>query len=772
MKSKYTPILSFLILVFIVYYAFTSLLPSKISDNQTPKEQFSTDRALHYLSKMTVKPHYVGTKEHQNVKEYLKNELQKMGLEVQEQDQLGINKKWRAATQTQNIYAKIKGTDANAKALLLLSHYDSQPHSSFGASDAGSGVVTILEGVRAFLASNPNPKNDVIILFSDAEELGLLGADAFVNKNDWIKNVGLVLNFEARGSGGPSYMLIETNGGNKNLIKAFNKAKPNFPVANSLMYSIYKMLPNDTDLTVFREDGNINGFNFAFIDDHFDYHTAQDIYDRLDRNTLEQQGDYLFNLLHYFANANLDNLNSNQDNIYFNYPKMGLINYPFSWNIPLFILAFVLFLIITYRGVQQHKLTTRAMFAGFVPFLSSLVLSVLIATFGWKLLLLIYPQYNDILHGFTYNGHLYIFAFAMLTLAISLFIYKRYLKLHSAANLLVAPLFIWGILNFFFLLKLQGAGFFIFPIYLGLLVLAILLFTNYNKSTKLLMTTFILIPVLIVFSPMVKMFPVGLGLKMLGISAFLIVFIFGLFVPVFKSYRNTKKWAILFLALSVLAFVGASFKSNYTKDRKQPVSLVYFKDVDNHKAYFASYDNRVNSFNKPYLSEEPTKGTFIKTSPASKYQTNFKLYKETDFVAIANPIVQIMQDTIIGNNRNIHLQITSQRKANRLELIAQNAIDFNDFKVNGESISHHKKGAFDTKNRKTILTYYYTKPNETVDLQFSIPKNENPEIDLYEAAYDLFENPLLKVENNRDETMMPTPFVINDATIIKEKLRL
>ena len=40
----------------------------------------------------------------------------------------------------------------NGKSLVLLTHYDSSHHSSYGASDAGSGVVTILEGVRAFLS--------------------------------------------------------------------------------------------------------------------------------------------------------------------------------------------------------------------------------------------------------------------------------------------------------------------------------------------------------------------------------------------------------------------------------------------------------------------------------------------------------------------------------------------------------------------------------------------------------------------------------------------
>jgi hypothetical protein len=33
------------------------------------------------------------------------------------------------------------------------------------------------------------------------------------------------------------------------------------------------MLPNDTDLTVL-EKKSIQGYNFAFIDDHYNYHTA------------------------------------------------------------------------------------------------------------------------------------------------------------------------------------------------------------------------------------------------------------------------------------------------------------------------------------------------------------------------------------------------------------------------------------------------------------------------------------------------------------------
>ena len=334
--KKYALTISFLLIIVTVYVSFQSLMPQNYTDSSVAVTEFSTERALSHLEKITNKPHYVGSQEHKIVREYLVNELEKMGLNVEIQDQVIVEESWKSGTTTQNILARIKGS-SNEKALLLLSHYDSAPHSSLGASDAGSGVVTILEGIRAFLAEEKQPKNDIIILISDAEELGLFGAQSFVKHHSWSKDVGLVLNFEARGSGGPSYMLVETNGGNKNLIKEFRKANPKYPVATSLMYSIYKMLPNDTDLTIFREDGDIEGFNFAFIDDHFDYHTAQDSYERLDRNTLEHQGSYIMPLLHYFANSDLSNLKSDEEYVYFNFPFIGMIYYPFSWVSPLLI---------------------------------------------------------------------------------------------------------------------------------------------------------------------------------------------------------------------------------------------------------------------------------------------------------------------------------------------------------------------------------------------------------------------------------------------------
>ena len=353
MKNAF--VVSFFLLLGLIYFSFYSLMPQTISSLTTPEVEFSTERALIPLKEISKAPHYVGTAENKRVREFLIQSLKDLGLSPETQQGYVLNERRGRMIQPVNIIAKIKGSEAG-KALLVFSHYDSALTPSFGTSDAGSGVVTILESIRAYQASGKQPKNDIIILFTDAEEVGLVGAKLFVRSHPWAKNIGLALNFEARGSGGPSSMIVETNQGNRNLIKGFMEANPEFPVASSLIYSVYKMLPNDTDSTILREEGDIDGLFFAFIDDHFDYHTAGDNFERMDRNSLEHQGSYLMPLLHYFADADLEQVKSDQDYVYTNFPILKMIAYPFSWVMPSIFVAVLLFGGLLFFGFRKEKL--------------------------------------------------------------------------------------------------------------------------------------------------------------------------------------------------------------------------------------------------------------------------------------------------------------------------------------------------------------------------------------------------------------------------------
>lgn len=768
--KKYNSLVAFAILIFGVLFSFYTLMPSDKETFKIKDTSFSQEKALVQLKEISKKRHYVGAPAHKEVRDYITSELQKLGLEVTIQEQLGINKKWHSATEAHNILAKIKGS-GQGKALLLLTHYDSNPHSSLGASDAGSGVVTILEGVRAYLASNPKPKNDVIILITDAEEIGLNGADAFVNHHPWAKNVGLVLNFEARGSGGPSYMLLETNGGNSKLIKEFVKAHPKYPVANSLMYSIYKMLPNDTDLTVFRQDANINGFNFAFIGDYFDYHTAQDSYERLDRNTLMHQASYLLPLLTYFSNADLSNLNSKDDLVYFTFPIIKMVSFPFSWVMPLTIVAFLIFILLCLYGLAQGRLSLKGMGIGFIPLLLSLIIAVVVAIFGWKLVLLVHPQYNDILHGFTYNGYEYIAAFVALSFATTYYIYNKFKK-KSVVDLSIAPLFLWLVINVLITIYLKGSGFFIIPVYFALSGLAIALLSKDKTKSHILSNSLLALPLLIIFAPLVKMFPVGLGLKNLFISAIFVVLIMGLLVPVLIKFRTKRLLVYMGFAISIVFFVKAALNAGYAIDIKKPNSILYIYDADAQKAYWATYNQKLDDFTTQFLGDNPIKGGVDGKVAASKYGTSLAWHKPTDIIPLELPeINQIVNDTIYQDKEHYHFIIRPHRHTNRIELKANSDLHFKNFSLNGQVFTKQKdeKYVMDTEKRKHLLSYYFTKPNETLTLEFTLEKGEIPDITMYIASYDLFTNPNFNIKP-RSEIMMPTPFVLNDAIVIKKQL--
>lgn len=759
-------LIAVLLLVLATYWSFSSLMPSKISDLNTPETEFSTERALVHLKKISEKPHYPGTEAHIEVRDYIKKELESLGFETHRQEGYSYSPKGRNVTKVQNIVGRIRGKN-NSKALLLMSHYDSNPHSSLGASDAGSGVVTILEGLRAYLKSGKTPNNDIVVLISDAEETGLHGANIFVNKHAWSADLGLVLNFEARGSGGPSYMLIETNNGNKNLIEGFTKANPDFPVANSLAYSIYKMLPNDTDLTRFREDANIDGFNFAFIDDHYDYHTVLDNYERLDKNSLEHQGSYLMPLLNYFADANLNQPITFEDHVYFNVPIFKMIHYSNGWILPMLIVSVLVFFLLLYIGIKKHRLSTNEIIRGFAPITLTIMITGALAYFGWQMLLGFYPEYNEMLQGFTYNGHTYIWAFSMLSLAIALLVYSKFYKPRNTGSLLVAPILFWMLLSVYVAFELQGASFFIIPVIFGLITLAVFIS---QRQPNMLLLSLLCFPAILITAPLIQMFPVGLGLNLLVASAILISLLFGLTISVFGFIKNTRNWGFLFLVTSAVFFLIAHSNSKFDDNNPKPNSLVYLFDSNKNEAQWLTYDTMMDPWTSHYLTNTPDESS-DNTIINSKYGSAFAFGKSTNIKDLAVPLLNKISDTIIGDQRHLKYFLSPQRSVNRYELFADTSSKFINFRLNGVPLKAKKdEAAFQNRKGERLVTYLVS-DDKYLDLEFSIPANQETIIDIYESSFDLLTNKLFKLKK-RENWMIPKPFILNDAIIIKKTLRI
>lgn len=765
MKKNYSSILTVAIIIGILTFLFVTLTPSWSEDEENKVTEFSTKRALEHVTAISQQPHYVGTQNHDVVANYILKELSKLGLVTTVQEGYTLTD-WGNLVKSKNIMCRIEGSHPENKALLLLSHYDSAPHSaSPGASDDASGVATILEGVRAFLNTRAKHQNDIIILFTDAEELGLNGASLFVTQHPWAKQVGLVLNFEARGTAGPSYMLMETNKGNAGLVGEFSKAGVWHPVSNSLMYSIYKMLPNDTDLTVFREQGDIQGFNFAFIDGHYNYHTQQDDVAHLDKHSLKHQGAYLMPLLNHFSNANLEKTHSAKDFVYFSIPY-SFISYPFDWILPMILIATGILIILVFLGKAKRMLKLNEIMKGFFPLLGSLILAGLITYYGWELLLILNPQYHDLLNGFTYNGHDYIAAFVFLSLSICFFIYKITSARKVTMNHYVIPLVIWIIINGFFARSLPGAGFLIIPVFFGLIAFAVFVF---SQKSNWIVNLICGIPALLIVVPFIVMFPIGLGLKVLFGSAILTVLTFTLLLPVFGDFHKKGTWSLLMLLISILFFAKAQYLSGYEMGKAKSNSLIYFYNANNNKAFWLTYDTNLDSWTKTYLSEKP-KGAkiFNEMKLFSKYGSEFTYALEAPNKGIASPTVSFIKDSVVGFKRHLKIKITPNRKVNRYDIFANEIMRFFNFKANGTTTLGQEGNELE-RNGKKIVSYYVVN-NEPLVLEFTINKATVLDMDLMESSFDLTTNPAFGI-TPRENWMMPTPFVMNDAVVVTQKIR-
>ena len=756
-------ILSLLFIIAIGFYSFSGLMPKYDEKENISPTEFSVDRALGPLEEISKKPHYLGSEAHGDVRKFLIGELRKLGLEPHIQEGFIFSQGSKSLNKPINIVARLKGSD-NGKALLLLSHYDSAAIPSFGTSDDGTGLVTILESVRAYLASGARPKNDIIILFSDAEELGLDGAKLFVNDHPWINDVRLVLNFEARGTSGPSNMILETNGGNSHLIKEFVKANPEFPVASSLMYSVYKMLPNDTDSTVFRESADIDSFFFAFIDSHFNYHTANDNMYHLDWNSLMHQGTYLLPLLHYFGEADLSNLKSEIDHVYFNFPLIKMVHYPFSWILPMLIVAIILLIILISYGIAKEKLKGREIAKGFVPLLISLATSGIIGYFGWKLILVLYPQYLEIQQGFTYNGHWYIAFFVFLSLAITFAVYKRFIGNQNEPSLYVAPLFFWLLINLVVFIILKGAAFFIIPVFFGLISFFVML---RQQRPNLLVMALLAVPAIFILAPLIQFFPVGLGLRMLVIGCVFTVLLFALLLPVFSYYKMLNILAAICFLLAIFFFVKAHLISDFSEVRRKPNSLIYYQDADIDTSYWLTYDKEIDEWTATFFGQNPEKASnYLDNTSYSKYGINYTYAAQAPKMDIPEFEIILENDSVINNLRNIQFTVVPSRKVNKVELyiteeISLNSLEFNDQKVKLDDSKDLYRG---TKN--TALVNYFVSPNDSLRVKFSVENNIPVSFKVMEYSFDLMENPQFNIQK-RPLYTMPKPFVITDAIAVK-----
>jgi hypothetical protein len=232
------------------------------------------------------RPHPSDTTASDEVRTRLVTALQQIGIQPIVRDQFACNELFKqrgvSCARVRNVIAVLG--PPTGKALLLNAHYDSVPAGP-GASDDGIGVATLLE-VGSILKTRPL-RRPIILLFNEGEELGLVGARAFL-ADPLSRNVDALINLEARGVRGPVNM-FETSRPNAAPIGLFAAAVKR-PSANSLSTDVYRLLPNYTDVNSFATRGWLT-LNLAPIGNETRYHSAGDELAAIDPATLQHMGD-------------------------------------------------------------------------------------------------------------------------------------------------------------------------------------------------------------------------------------------------------------------------------------------------------------------------------------------------------------------------------------------------------------------------------------------------------------------------------------------------
>ena len=334
---------------------------------ETPPTQFSAARADAVLGRILgeQRPHPAGSAEAEGVRGRILSELSAMGIFAR--TQIGMScygeRRWDnipCATVTNIIAEAVPGT---GKAVVLMAHSDSVAAGP-GAGDDGSGVAILLETIRALkarhLVAGIHP---ITAIFTDGEENGLLGANLFLRDPARRDGIGAVINVEARGNQGPSY-LFQTSKGNGPLIALYAHGVQRY--ATSSLYSeIYKYLPNDTDLTPVLAAG-IPGYNFAFIGNVAHYHTPLDRRENLDPDSVQQQGDAALALADELAHADYRSLKG-EDAVYLDVLERWLPRLPQHRVLPAAIIVFLMIGLAGYLTSRERRDAAQPLLAGLMP---------------------------------------------------------------------------------------------------------------------------------------------------------------------------------------------------------------------------------------------------------------------------------------------------------------------------------------------------------------------------------------------------------------------
>jgi hypothetical protein len=643
--------------------------PPAPRDAGAPAAEFSAGRARQVLQTLVGdgQPHPVGSPANDQVRSRVLAVLSGLGYKPEVQDGFACHYRSAVCGRVRNVLARLPGREPG-RAVLLASHYDSVPAGP-GAADDLTGVAAVLEIAR-ILKAGPPPRNTVLLLIDDGEEAGLLGASAFLADNPAAREVKAVVNLEARGSSGPSLM-FETVSPDAWMVPLWSRGASH-PVTSSIYVGVYRLMPNDTDLTEFRHR-RVPGLNFAFVGEPTHYHTPLDSFANASPASLQHHGDNGLAAVRGLAGADLSSPPPG-DAVFFDLLGLGVIRWPAGWTLGLALLGLVLVLLAAARAVRGGAASGKGVALGALALPATLVATVAL---GWVLnfalaLAGVFPT--------TWVAHPLpgVASFWLLALAVTVLVAAR---LAAPAGLWVGVWLDWAILGVVVAARAPGFSY-IFVVPSLVAGLAGLLAGVGGPGSRL-------VPALaaaLLWLPLIVPLFDGLGPIALIPIAAVVAALLSTFAPEFAAARPAARRALWqgALALAVVSAVIAVLTPRHSPRAPRLVNLMFHQDATTGQARWLVRGGPGSPVAlPPSLRAAATfhgqpEAPFPWTSPQAR-----AFVSPAPVLAAPGPEIAVLASSVAGGTRTLRLRLTSPRGAPEVTFYIPAAARLEALKIEG-----------------------------------------------------------------------------------------
>lgn len=718
-------------------------------DRTAADDMFSAARASRHLEVIAHEPRPAGSRAHRQVQRYLLAQIEALGLQadVQQTTQVAPDIQWmNVAARVFNIAARIEGRGRQGDAVLLMAHYDSVSTSP-GANDNAVAVASLLEIARAIKARGA-PGNDVIMLFTDAEEDGLLGARAFVASHPWAKDVRLVINLEARGSRGPS-ILFETSAGNDRLIDALRASTPG-AIGSSLFYEVYKRLPNDTDYTAFRQEG-FAGMNFAYVGGVTAYHTRIDDIASVDPRLVQQHGGNALALATHLAESDLDSIRSDGDAVFFNLPFAGMVGYSAALALPLAGIAALLVAIALVFAIRRGRARPgRVVAALALQPVAILMVTAVVSLLWYAVAALLWPAQRWMPIGEPYAGAAIFVTLLVLSIALLMALQGRLRRRFGMIELWGGALAFWALIAIALSAAWPGASYAaLWPVVASALAMLLVSLRPAPSLVGEFSTILASVFIIVLIAPLVWLLYQGLTLSVVAVPLAVALLGMGLMLPTFEAIRAAApKLSVLVPGVfALLAFAAIPLLQDFDARQPRPESLSFVANASSGKAAWFSSDQQPGPWTAHYLGESPTHSA-LDLFGAMDYP--FLVALSDPPAQMLSPTIELLSDATTAGKRHIRIKVASRRGGEQLWISLPPAP-----RVISASVDGFDLAGADPKRDSPWSLRFIAPPATGIELALEVEPGKALEITAVDRTRGLPDLPIAKHHPRPENSMSP-----------------